>query len=136
MEKCIFCKIVSGEMSSSTIYENEEFKVMLDRFPSNLGHVLILPKRHVANIFELDPEVGARLFRLAVQIASVMKKALNLTDMNLLQNNGIHAGQTVEHFHLHLIPRTENDGVHFSWTTMEPSDEELDIIKKQITAKL
>lgn len=136
MENCIFCNIISGQIGSATIYENEEFKVMLDRFPSNTGHVLILPKQHITNIFDLDPEMGGRLFRLAVQIASVMKKALGITDMNILQNNGSCAGQTVDHFHLHLIPRQENDGVTISWTPSQPSDEEIESIRKQIVAKL
>lgn len=132
MEQCVFCKIISGEFSSATIYENEEFKVLLDRFPSKVGHVLILPKAHVENIFELDPEVGGRLFRLAVQIASVMKKALGFTDMNILQNNGPVAGQTVNHFHLHLIPRYENDNVTITWKTTDPSEEELEAVRKKI----
>ena len=66
---CIFCKIVAGEIPSATIYENEEFKVILDRFPANEGHVLILVKEHVPNIFELDPDQAGRLFQLATQIA-------------------------------------------------------------------
>lgn len=136
MENCIFCKIVSGEIGSATIYENEELKVMLDRFPSNPGHVLILPKKHITNIFDLDPELGGRLFKMAVQISSVLKKSLGVTNMNLLQNNGSIAGQTVEHFHLHLIPRYENDGVNLSWKPTEPSDKEIENIRKQIAAKL
>ena len=78
MSDCIFCNIVSGAMGSATLYENDEFKVILDRFPANEGHVLILLKQHVATIFELDPEVGGRLFALAVKVAKVMKKTLGL----------------------------------------------------------
>lgn len=136
MENCIFCKIISGELGSAKIYENDEFKVMLDRFPSNPGHVLILTKKHVPNIFELDPETGGRLFKLAVQISNVMKKALGISNMNILQNNGTFAGQTVEHFHLHLIPRYDNDGIHISWEPKSPTDEEIDEIRKQIAQKL
>ena len=95
MSDCIFCNIVSGAFASATLYENDEFKVILDRFPANEGHVLILLKQHVPNIFELDPEVGGRLFTLAVQIAQVMKKTLGLEYMNVMQNNGSVAGQTI-----------------------------------------
>ncbi len=136
MENCIFCKIISGEMGSATIYENEEFKVMLDRFPSRAGHVLILPKKHIENVFEMDPEMGGRLYKLAIQIASIMKKALGFTDMNILQNNGPIAGQTVNHFHVHLIPRYENDTVTIKWVSTEPSDEEIEKIRKMIVEKL
>lgn len=95
MSDCIFCKIVSGEFGSATIYENDEFKVILDRFPANEGHVLILVKEHVANIFEIDPDKAGRLFRLAAIIAREMKARLGFDHMNVMQNNGTVAGQTV-----------------------------------------
>ena len=133
MSDCIFCNIVSGKFGSATLYENDEFKVILDRFPANEGHVLILVKQHVANIFELDPEVGGRLFTLAVKIAQSMKKTLGLEYMNVMQNNGSVAGQTVDHFHMHLIPRYENDGQNILWKPGSASGEELDIVRKQIT---
>lgn len=136
MDSCIFCKIVSGEIPSATIWENEEFKVILDRFPSNPGHVLILVKKHVPNIYELDPDVGGRLFKLAVQIASIMKKALGFTDMNVLQNNGKMAGQTIDHFHLHLIPRYIDDSVSVSWKPLEPTDEQIEAIRQKIVDML
>ena len=102
---CIFCGIISGEIPSAAIYEDDEFKVILDRFPSAPGHVLILPKRHYADIFEIDPAAAGRLFELAVKVARGMKAKLGFENMNVLQNNGEVAGQTVRHFHLHLIPR-------------------------------
>lgn len=134
MEDCIFCNIVSGKLPSATIMENDEFKVILDRFPAHEGHVLILTKQHVANIFELDPDVGGRLFKLAVQISSVMKKTLGLTHMNVMQNNGAIAGQTVHHFHLHLIPRHENDGINIAYTPLELTDEQIEEMRKLIAA--
>ncbi len=136
MNDCIFCKIISGEFASATIYENDEFKVILDRFPANEGHVLILTKAHVTNIFELDPDVGARLFRLAVQIAGVMQRTLGFEHMNVLQNNGILAGQTVPHFHLHLVPRYENDGVQISNKTIDLTDEQMEAMRKKIADAL
>ena len=105
MSDCIFCKIISGDIPSATVYEDDEFKAILDRFPSNKGHVLIMPKTHVANIFEIDPDMAGRLFKLAAKIAPVMKETFGFENMNVIQNNGPIAGQTVNHFHLHLIPR-------------------------------
>ena len=125
MDNCIFCKIIGGAIPSATIYEDDEFKVILDRFPSNEGHVLILPKVHYANIFEIDEEVAARLFKLAVKIAKNMKEVLGLEAMNLVQNNGSMAGQTVHHFHLHLIPRYENDKVAIKWDQLDLTDEQI-----------
>lgn len=136
MDNCIFCKIIKGDIPSATIFENEEFKVILDRFPSNQGHVLIMPKQHCANIFDIDPDKAGRLFSLAVKIAGVMKKSLGFTDMNVLQNNGEIAGQTVHHFHLHLIPRYENDGVQIQWAQLDLTDEQIESVRKKIADNL
>ncbi|MDD3570780.1 MAG: HIT family protein [Lachnospiraceae bacterium] len=132
MDNCIFCKIIKGEIPSATIFENEEFKVILDRFPSNQGHVLIMPKQHCTNIFDIDPDKAGRLFSLAVKIAGVMKKSLGFTDMNIVQNNGEIAGQTVHHFHMHLIPRYENDGVQVKWSQLDLTDEQIESVRKKI----
>ncbi|MBO5329553.1 MAG: HIT domain-containing protein [Anaerotignum sp.] len=119
-------------MPSATIYENDEFKVILDRFPSGEGHALILPKNHVANIFEIDPEQAGRLFALAAKLAKAMKEVLGFEHMNILQNNGTVAGQTVFHFHLHLIPRWEGDGINIGWTPTSPTDEEIAAVKAKL----
>ena len=103
MNDCIFCKIIAGDIPSATIYENDEFKVILDRFPSGEGHALILPKNHVANIFEIDPEQAGRLFALAAKLAKAMKEVLGFEHMNILQNNGPAAGQSVFHLHFHVL---------------------------------
>lgn len=125
MSDCIFCKIIAGEIPSATIYEDDEFKAILDRFPSAEGHVLILPKNHTANIFEIDPDQAGRLFSLAAKLARAIKEELGLEHMNVLQNNGTVAGQTVFHFHLHLIPRKEGDGIQVGWTPMDLTDEQI-----------
>lgn len=132
MSDCIFCKIIAGEIPSATIYENDEFKVILDRFPSGEGHALILPKNHVANIFEIDPEQAGRLFSLTAKLAKAMKEVLGFEHMNILQNNGTVAGQTVFHFHLHLIPRWEGDSINIGWTPTEPTDEEIAAVKAKL----
>ena len=108
MTDCIFCKIIAGEIPSYTIYEDEEFKVFLDINPASKGHALIVPKTHYANLYEIDEEVAARAMKLAKKLATRMTKVLGCDGFNLLQNNNEAAGQTVFHFHLHLIPRYEN----------------------------
>lgn len=135
MSDCIFCKIIKGEIPSATIFEDDEFKVILDRFPSGEGHVLIIPKNHVANIFEIDEEQAGRLFKLAVKVSKVMKDVLGFENMNILQNNGEVAGQSVFHFHMHLIPRYENDGINIKWNPTEPTDEDIEAVRKKLAEK-
>lgn len=110
-EECIFCKIANGEIPSKTLYEDDMFRVIMDISPASKGHALILPKKHAANIYELDHETAGEAFVLAKRMATVMQKTLDCDGFNILQNNGEVAGQTVFHFHMHLIPRYQNDGV-------------------------
>ncbi|WP_304507073.1 HIT family protein [Anaerotignum sp.] len=136
MSDCIFCKIINGDIPSATIYENEEFKVILDRFPANEGHVLILPKQHFANIFDIDPQLAGRLFVLATKIAREMKNVLGFEHLNVMQNNGTVAGQTVFHFHLHLIPRYENDGITIAYKPMDLTDAQIEDMRKKLEMSL
>ncbi len=132
MSDCIFCKIIAGEIPSATIYEDDEFQVILDRFPSGEGHALILTKNHVANIFEIDPAQAGRAYTLAARLAKAMQEVLGFSDMNILQNNGTIAGQTVFHFHIHLIPRREGDGINVTWTPTEPTDAEIAAVQTRL----
>ena len=131
-DDCIFCKIANGEIPSRTIYEDEKFRVILDLSPAAKGHALILPKEHFANLYELPDEWCADVLKLAKEMAAMMTGKLQCDGFNLVQNNGTVAGQTVFHFHLHLIPRYENDGQSINWTPGSPSAEELDAVWKQI----
>lgn len=109
-DNCIFCKIIDGKIPSATIYEDEDFKVILDISPAAKGHALILPKEHYANIYELPEALAGKLMILAKKLATHMTEQLKCDGFNLVQNNGEVAGQTVFHFHLHLIPRyTDGD---------------------------
>ena len=135
MGDCIFCKIANGEIPSATLYEDEDFRVILDLGPASKGHALILPKTHAANIYELSDELAAKAMKLAKKMASAMTKALGCDGFNLVQNNGEAAGQTVFHFHMHLIPRYENDGQEIGWKPGSPSQDELEEIKKQIAGE-
>ena len=111
MSDCIFCSIVKGSIPAFVIYEDAHYLAILDRYPSAKGHALILSKRHAADIYGLDPEEAANLMSIAKKISAKMKDVLGMDGLNLLQNNGKAAGQVIDHFHLHLIPRYENDGV-------------------------
>lgn len=131
-EDCIFCKIANGEIPSKTLYENEDFRVILDLGPATRGHALILPKEHAANLYELPDDMAAKVMVLAKKMALVMKEKLPCDGLNLVQNNGEAAGQTVSHFHLHLIPRYVNDGQKINWTPGEPTQEELEAVRREI----
>lgn len=130
---CIFCKIANGEIPSKTIYEDEKFKVILDVGPATRGHALILPKNHYANLYELPDEAAAKVMLLAKKMAALMTEKLDCDGFNLVQNNGKAAGQTVFHFHLHLIPRYKEDGQTLGWKPLELTQEELENIKNIIT---
>lgn len=131
-DDCIFCKIANGEIPSKSIYNDEEFNVILDLGPATKGHALILPKNHYANLYELPDEVAAKVMVLAKKMATTMTDKLSSDGFNIVQNNGEVAGQTVFHYHLHLIPRYENDGQKIGWNPTTPSQEELEDIKNTI----
>ena len=131
-DDCIFCKIANGEIPSKTLYEDEDFRVILDLGPATRGHALILPKEHADNLYELPEDTAAKTFVLAKKMATKMAEKLQCDGLNIVQNNGEAAGQTVKHFHMHLIPRYEGDGVGLTWKPGELSDEVRDEILKKI----
>lgn len=116
MENCIFCKIAGGEIPSATIYEDDDFRVFLDLGPATFGHALIVPKRHYADITAMPDDLLGKGFVLAKKIVTFMKDALPCDGYNIVQNNGEPAGQTVFHFHIHLIPRYKGDHAGVTWT--------------------
>ena len=129
---CIFCKIANGEIPSTTLYEDEEFRVILDLGPATRGHALLLPKNHFANLFELDDETAQKAILVAKKMAGKMKAALGADGFNLVQNNGEAAGQTVFHFHMHLIPRYENDNAGILWEPGETTPEDMAEVKRLV----
>ena len=131
-DNCIFCKLANKDIPTNIIYEDEKFTVILDASPATKGHALILPKNHAANIYELPDEDAADIFVLAKKLATKMTEILHCDGFNIVQNNGEVAGQTVFHFHMHLIPRYEGDGVGLTWKPGELSDEVRDEILKKI----
>ncbi len=124
MDDCIFCKIANGEIPSATLYEDEEFRVILDLGPASKGHALILPKKHAANLFELPDDTAGKAMIVAKKIAATLKEGLGADGLNIVQNNGEAAGQTVFHFHMHLIPRYKGDTVNVKWTPGELTEKD------------
>lgn len=126
MDNCIFCKIANGEIPAATLYEDDDFRVILDLGPASKGHALILPKAHAANIYEISDEMAAKAMILAKKMATKMTDALKCDGFNIVQNNGEPAGQTVFHFHMHLIPRylnaKNNDILNWSHETFSPEE--------------
>ena len=134
-DDCIFCKLANGVYPTNSIYEDENFNVILDAGPATRGHALILPKQHYANLFELPDDVAGEVMILAKKMATHMKEKLNCDGFNLVQNNGPCAGQTVFHFHFHLIPRYENDGQNMLWEPTSPDEESLKELCKLLSEK-
>ena len=132
MENCIFCKIAAGEIPSTTLYEDQDFRVILDLGPASKGHALILPKEHYANIYEIPDELASKAIILAKKMAGIMTRALNCDGFNIVQNNGEAAGQTVFHFHMHLIPRYKDDHVGLGWKMGELTDADKEDILSRI----
>jgi len=123
-DDCIFCKIVKGELPSFKVYEDEDILVILDRFPSNIGECLVITKKHFENLFDLDPALGAKIFELSQRVAVKIKETYNIDGLNLLLNNGASAGQQINHFHMHVIPRYDLDGIVMQGKPMDPSEDE------------
>ena len=135
-DDCIFCKLANGIIPTRSIYEDENFKVILDAAPATRGHALILPKEHAANLYELPDETAAKAFVLAKKLATDMTKKLSCDGFNVVQNNGISAGQTVFHFHVHIIPRYENGPDMVTWAPGKATPEELAEISSSIREEL
>lgn len=112
---CIFCRIASGEIPGAVLYNDEHFRVILDVGPASKGHALVIPKEHYENIYEMPDDLLKDAFLLAKNMAGRLKEVVGCDGMNILQNNGVAAGQTVFHFHIHLIPRVRNDKIGITW---------------------
>ncbi len=132
MEDCIFCKIANGEIPSRTIYEDEKFRVIMDMSPAADGHSLVLPKEHYADLYEMPEALLGEAYQLAQKMAKKMTLALQCDGFNVVQNNGTYAGQTVFHFHVHLIPRYQEDGQDINWRPQTKTSEELDKVFEKL----
>lgn len=128
MSDCVFCKIVKGEIPSAKVFENEHVMAFLDLSQVTKGHTLIIPKVHKENLFELTPEIAKNIFEVAPTIANALKETYQPIGLNAVNNNGEKAGQSVFHFHLHLIPRYgEGDGFGAVWKNNQSDYSSLDL---------
>lgn len=132
-DNCIFCKLANGDIPTNAIYEDDSFKVILDMSPATKGHALILPKDHYKNLYEMPEDKVAAAFVLAKKLAVTMTDKLGAEGFNIVQNNNEVAGQTVFHFHIHLIPRYSSDNQKIGWNPTSPSEQELLEIKELLT---
>lgn len=122
---CIFCKIVNGESPSYKIYEDRDIIAFFDLSLGNDFHTLVVPKDHYQNIFDIDSEVLAKLIKVVKKISKAYEVNLNIKNMNIVQSNGIYAGQEVFHYHVHILPRDRNDGVEFKFDVDFNNEERL-----------
>jgi len=125
-DDCIFCKLANGDIPTNSIYEDEVVKVIFDASPAAPGHILILPKNHYDDIYSMDDETAAHVFKVAVKLSKAYRKALDFDGLNIVQNNGEAAGQTVMHFHMHVIPRYAGGEDMVSWDPKPAKREELE----------
>lgn len=137
MENCIFCQIVSGTIPSSKVYEDDKVMAFLDITQTTNGHTLLIPKKHVRNVLEMDQETAQDLFVQLPRIARAVQKATGAAGMNIINNNEEVAGQTVFHAHIHLVPRFDsNDGISISYTTHEPDFQALGTLSEKIAKEV
>jgi histidine triad (HIT) family protein len=122
---CVFCKIRDGELPSMKIYEDARTMVIMDINPLNTGHCLVLTKPHTATIWDVDGEDLAAAIAATKKVASALRQALKPDGLNLLQANGAAAFQSVPHFHIHLIPRWNNDGKGFDWKVVHGNRDQI-----------
>lgn len=135
-DNCIFCKLANGDIPTNTLYEDELVRVILDASPATKGHSLILPKEHYRNLFDLDDKYAAHILTVAKKLANAMKKSLGCSGLNLMQNNETIAGQTVFHFHLHVIPRYEDDNLNLAFKPGNLNTEDAKLLCKKISDAL
>ena len=133
-ENCLFCNLANGVFATNSVYEDENFNVILDIAPAAKGHCIVLPKEHFDNALTADPEILGKAMAVAAKTGNALMKAYNCQGINIVQNNGEAAGQTVFHLHIHVIPRFDNDGLVLNKAGKNETNENLAIIAKEVAA--
>jgi len=133
---CVFCKLVAGQIPASVVFEDEATLAFMDLGQVNPGHVLVASKAHAANLYELDDAQAAAVFRATARVARAVRTAFDPPGLSIYQANGAPAGQTVFHFHLHVLPRHEGDGVQLVWPVKNPERGRLEEYCARIRAQL
>lgn len=134
--RCVFCMIIAGEIPSATIYEDDDFKVIMDISPAAKGHAIILSKKHYANLLELEDDAASKALIIARKVAKAIMEEFHCDGLNMLQNNGEAAGQTVFHFHIHLIPRYNDDKVNIEWPQESYAEGEAQKLAEEIAKRI
>lgn len=136
MTECVFCKIVAGRIPSTRVYDDEHTLAFMDLGQVNPGHVLVACKAHVENIYGLDALRAGAVFQTAASVARAIRDAFVPQGLTVFQANGKASLQTVFHFHIHLLPRWEDDGMSLAWPAKNPPREKLEEYAEKIRAKL
>ncbi|MEW6689459.1 MAG: HIT family protein [Pseudomonadota bacterium] len=136
MSDCIFCKLVAGQIPATRVYEDEHTLAFMDIGQVNPGHVLVAVKKHAANVYELDDTQAAAIARACRKIATVLNQAFKPEGLSVYQANGKAAGQTVFHYHVHLLPRHAGDGMELVWPVKNPPRERLEEYAARIRSAL
>ena len=126
MSDCVFCKIVAGQIPSTRVFEDEHTLAFMDLGQVNPGHVLVAVKKHAANIYALDDTQAAAVARASTRVARAVEAAFKPEGLSVYQANGKAAGQTVFHYHVHLLPRHAGDGMELTWPVKNPPREKLE----------
>jgi len=136
MDNCVFCKIVRGEIPAAKLYEDDSVLAFLDISPINKGHTLVIPKKHYKNLYDLPEEEFQKVAVVVKRVSGAVKRATGAAGINVLQANEKAAGQEVMHFHVHVIPRFENDGSGFKWPKKEYKKGEMQQLQEKIKSAL
>jgi histidine triad (HIT) family protein len=136
MADCVFCRIIAKQIPATVVHEDENTLAFMDIGQVNPGHVLVAVKQHAENVFALNDAQAAAVFRAASRVARAIRAAFAPEGLSVYQANGKAAGQTVFHFHLHLVPRHEGDGMELTWPVKNPPREKLAEYADKIRAKL
>lgn len=134
--ECIFCKLVSGQIPSAKVYEDELSIAFMDIGQASAGHVLVASKRHAVTLLDLTPEEAAAVMQTAQRVAAAAAQAFEPEGITLFQANGAAGGQTVFHFHLHVLPRNTGDGLSLTWQRAEPGMQALSGYAERLRAAL
>jgi histidine triad (HIT) family protein len=133
MENCLFCKIVKGEIPSLKVYEDADVYAFLDINPANIGHTLVIPKKHTATIFEIDEKSLQKVMAVVKKLAQRIIDRTGAHGINILQNNGQQAGQLVHHFHFHIIPRFENDHIIIKYPRAGMTEQQMKEVQEKLS---
>jgi histidine triad (HIT) family protein len=136
MSDCVFCRIVARQIPATVVHEDEHALAFMDIGQVNPGHVLVALKAHAENVFALEDAQAAAAFRAAARVARAIRAAFQPQGLSIYQANGKAAGQTVFHFHIHLVPRHEGDGMELTWPVKNPPREKLEQYAAKIRAAL